>query len=289
MKDITQVVKNGNLTAKERALVYINAEIEKDKTGKEVLTAEDIKAIKNPKAFINDSYIDTYNNHIETWRAVIVLGIDAQILFSKATLVFQGLLVTASFIAKSTVYSLKLEEFVKNIESSDETIKEKADVYFELSYRFIDDLKPFTVVNGKNKSSSKSKLKVIELSESSKKAVYIQREYFIAFYEALLTYQDILKKVSKALDTDVCYKVNEYIKALKENAKNYNKIIDMVLVDYHTDKNAHDEKLQVQDKTFKTREDVYLDLEDLKVNQKVFEENIGYFEQFLGKGFWEGN
>jgi hypothetical protein len=128
MKDIALVVKNGNLTAKERALVYINAEIEKDKTGKEVLTAEDIKAIKNPKAFINDSYIDTYNNLIETWRAVIILGIDAQILFSKAKLAFQGLLAIAIFIATNTIHSLKLEEFIKNIESSDEAVKDKADV-----------------------------------------------------------------------------------------------------------------------------------------------------------------
>lgn len=60
MKDIAQVVKNGNLTAKERALVYINAEIEKDKTGKEVLTAADIQAIKNPKAFINQDFSKTW-------------------------------------------------------------------------------------------------------------------------------------------------------------------------------------------------------------------------------------
>jgi len=288
MKDIALVVKNGNLTAKERALVYINAEIEKDKTGKEVLTAEDIKAIKNPKAFINDSYIDTYNNHIETWRAVVILGIDSQILFSKAKLAFQGLLAIAIFIATNTIHGLKLEEFIKNIESSDETVKEKADVYFELSYRFIDNLKPFTVIsNSKNKSGSK--LKTIELSEFPKTAICIQRLYFIAFYEALLTYQDILKKVSKVLGTDVCYKVNDYIKVLSEDAKKYNEIIDMVLVDYHTGKNAFDEKLQVQDKTFKTREGVYLDTDGFKINQKSFEENIVPFEQFLGKGFWEGS
>lgn len=284
MKDIALVVKNGNLTAKERALVYINAEIEKDKTGKEVLTADDIKAIKNPKAFINDCYIDSYNNYIETWRAVIILGIDSQALFSKAKISFQGLLATASFIAKNTIYSLKLEEFIKNIETSDETIKEKADIYFELSYRFIDDLKPFTVINSKNKSSSK--LKVIELAEFPATAICVQRQYFIAFYEALLVHQNILKKVSKVLGTDVCYKVNEYLKVLNENAKKYNEIIDMVLVDYHTDKNAHDEKLKVNDKAFRDRDSIYLDLEMCKLNESIFNENITIFEEFLGKDFW---
>lgn len=284
MKDIALVVKNGNLTAKERALVYINAEIEKDKTGKEVLTADDIKAIKNPKAFINDSYIDTYNNYLETWRAVVILGLDSQILFSKSQIAFHGLLIIASSIAKNTIYSLKLEEFIKNIESLDATIKEKADVYFELSFRFIDDLKPFTVINNKHKSDNK--LKVIELSESSKKVVYIQREYFIAFYEALLTNQDILRKISQVLGVDVCYKVNGYIKTLKEDAKKYNEIIDLILVDYATGKNAFDEKLKVNDKVFKDRDSIYLNLEKCKPNENTFNENIKIFEEFLGKGFW---
>ena len=207
MKDIAQVVKNANLTAKERALVYINAEIEKDKTGKEVLTAADIQAIKNPKAFINDSYIDTYNKYIEAWRAILMLGIDSQNFFSKAKLVFQGLLIIAIFISTNTIHSLKLEEFVKNIESTDESVKEKADVYFELAFCFIDELKPFNVTENKHKSNDK--LKIIELSQFPKTAICIQRQYFIAFYQVLLTYQDILKKVSKVLGVDVCYKVDE--------------------------------------------------------------------------------
>ena len=285
MKDIAQVVKNGNLTAKERALVYINAEIEKDKTGKEVLTAADIQAIKNPKAFINDSYIDTYNNLIETWRTVLILGIDSQAFFSKAKLVFQGLLTIAIFIATNTIHGLKLEEFIKNIEGTDETVKEKADVYFELSYRFLDELKPFNILSSKNKSGDK--LKIIELAKFPATAICIQRAYFIAFYEALLTYQDILKKVSKVLGTDVCYKINNHIKVLNENAKKYNEVIDIVLVDYATGKHAHDGKLKVQDKTFKTKGTVYLDIDNFKINQKLFEESIVLFEQFLGKDFWK--
>ena len=285
MKDIAQVVKNGNLTAKERALVYINAEIEKDKTGKEVLTAADIQAIKNPKAFINYTYIDTYNNLIETWRTVLILGIDSQAFFSKAQLVFQGLHVAAIFIATNTIQSLKLEEFIKNIEGTDETVKEKADVYFELSYRFLDELKPFNILSSKNKSGDK--LKVIELAKFPETAICIQRAYFIAFYESLLTYQDILKKVSKVLGADVCYKVNYYIKVLNENAKKYNEVIDIVLVDYGTGKNAHDGKLKVQDKTFKTKGTVYLNIDSFKISQKLFEESIVLFEQFLGKDFWK--
>ena len=63
-------------------------------------------------------------------------------------------------------------------------------------------------------------------------------------------------------------------------------MIDIVLVNYETGKNAHNNKLKVQDKIFKTKETVYLNIDSFKINQKLFKESIVPFEQFLGKDFW---
>lgn len=64
-------------------------------------------------------------------------------------------------------------------------------------------------------------------------------------------------------------------------------MIDLILVDYATGKNAFDEKLKVNDKAFKEKDSIYLDLEKYKPDESIFKETIKIFEEFLGKDFWK--
>lgn len=278
MKDISTILKNGDLTAKERALIYINAEIERDKTGQEILTANDIKAIKNPKAFTSNSYIDAYNKYLITWRSIVILWADTQAYYGKAKLAYQGLLTSGTYIFKIYVLSEKLEEFLINIASLDKDIKEKADVYFELSQLFIDDIKPFTKVK-------KKKISTITPTDFSKKTISVHKDSFSMLYEALLAHQNILKKLSKMLGTDVSYKVDGYLKDLKENAETYNELVENILINFETKIGEKNE--WVKDKAFKNNDDIFLNLSNLKPQKDVYTEIMEVFESQLGRDFWK--
>jgi hypothetical protein len=79
VKDLTNFLKNGDITAKERALLLVKNYIEFDKTGKEPLSKADKHALVEgwrPK----DNYeAEEYNRYYEGWRMFNFAQMDAQI------------------------------------------------------------------------------------------------------------------------------------------------------------------------------------------------------------------
>ena len=84
MKNITAMLQNGNLTPKERVLFLVHNYVNKDKTGKEILTEADKHALCEgwkPK----DNYeVKEYNRYNNGWRTEGGLKLDAQTIYLNA-------------------------------------------------------------------------------------------------------------------------------------------------------------------------------------------------------------
>lgn len=282
MRDISTILKKGNLTAKERALIFISTQIEQDKTGKKVLDAKLIESIKDEKAFVNDRYIDIYNNYVKVWTNIVFVNLDAQIENAKAKLILQILKIIAFVVAKTSLLSTKLKEALEKIYESDESIKQVADVYFEIGFKYTEMLSPFSII----KQELKNDETIVDLNDSLWTITLSNITGFKLLYGVILAHQKVLKIVSKELGIDVAYKVDKWIKELSEDTKKYNDLIEIGLVDYRTGKYSLDEKLQIKDKVFSDRK-MYLDLSDISYNKETFIECMKMFEELLGEKFWE--
>ena len=284
MKNISTIVKKGNLTAKERALIFISTQIEQDKTGKNILDAKLMEAIKDEKAFVNDRYIDTYNNYVKVWTQVVFINLDAKIENAKSKLMLQILKIVAFVVAKTSLLSTKLKESLEKIYESDESIKQIADVYFEIGFKYTEMLSPFSVIKQEPKNGETT----VDLNDSLWSITLSNITGFKLLYGVLLAHQKVLKIVSKELGLDVAYKVDKWVKELSKDAKKYNDLLEIGLVDCRTGKYSLDEKLQIKDKAFSDRK-MYLDLSDISYDKETFIESMKIFEELLGNKFWENN
>src|ERR1035437_7547179 len=84
MKNITTLLQKGNLTPKERVLFLVHNFVNKDKTGKEILTEADKHALCEgwkPK----DNYeVKEYKRYNNGWRTEGGLKLDAQTIYLNA-------------------------------------------------------------------------------------------------------------------------------------------------------------------------------------------------------------
>ena len=283
MKDISTILKKGNLTAKERALIFISTQIEEDKIGKKVLDAKLIEAIKDEQAFKNDKYINTYNNYVKAWTRIAFVNINIEFVFMQASQILETLKTVAFIISKTSLLSAKLKDVLNKIQESDENIKKVADVYFETGLAYAETLNPFSVV----KQGSNAEKTIVDLEKDLKTMVSSSTNNFLMLYSVLLAQQKILKMLSKELGMNVSYKTDSRIKALEETASNYNNFIELGLVDFNTDKASVEEIIKVKDKIFSDRKLIYLDLEAVSYHEETFVQCISIFEEFLGEKFWE--
>ncbi len=79
-KNISSLLQRGNLTPKQRYLLLIQNDIEKTKTGKEILTDADIKGLQNWQAKTNEEARE-WNRYNEGWKLGGRAGIEAEMLF----------------------------------------------------------------------------------------------------------------------------------------------------------------------------------------------------------------
>lgn len=79
-KNISSLLQRGNLTPKQRYLLLIQNDIEKARTGKEILTEADIAGLQNWQAKTNEEARE-WNKYNEGWKLGGRAGIEAEMLF----------------------------------------------------------------------------------------------------------------------------------------------------------------------------------------------------------------
>lgn len=273
MKDLTTIIKRGELSAKERALIYISTQIESDKSGKELLTAKDIEAIKDPKAFISNDYINTYNNYVKSWTSVVMLNLELQHSYSKLVLLYNHLTDLCLFTAKDIADTHLIDSCINQLDDKEtyilailEGLREENKTLKELGI--------------------KNNIKDVELIGYAKESLNKALSEFRDVYSAMLANKDILLKVSKKLGIDVAYKANQFCECALKKASRYDSVIDFMLIDFSKAK-SKDLDNSPRDKKFKDRAGIYLDLDKVSVDEELFNLNIPIFEDLFGKRFWE--
>lgn len=273
MKDLATIIKKGELSAKERALIYISSQIESDKSGKELLTAKDIEAIKDPKAFTTNEYINTYNNYVKSWTYIVMLNTELSFLYSGLVLLYNHIRDLCFFTAKDVSDAYLLNSCIRELSDKN-----------EYSLTILTELQkennPLKELGGRNN------IKDVELTGHAKESLNRALKEYRSIYSVILANRDILLKASQKLGIDVAYKVNQYHELAKSKAASYDSVIDFMLIDFSKAK-SKDLKNSPRDKKFKNREEIYLDLEEVSIDQEIFNSNISHFEDLLGKRFWE--
>lgn len=273
MKDISTIIKKGELTAKERALIYISSQIEYDKSGEERLTAKDIEAIKDPKAFTSNEYINTYNNYVKSWTYVVILNTELSLLYSSLVFLYNHIKDLCLFTAKNVADVYLLNTCIKKLSGKN---KYTLTILTELQKQN----------NPLKELGIKNNIKDVVLAGHSKESLNRALKEYRYAYSAILTKRDILLKVSQKLGIDVAYKVNEYYERAKSKAVTYDSIVDYMLIDFEKAKPGG-LKNCLRDKKFKNREEIYLDLDKVSIDEELFNLNISCFEDLLGKRFWD--
>ncbi|GEM_PF-4995861 len=273
MKDLTTIIRRGELSAKERALIYISTQIESDKSGKELLTAKDIEAIKDPKAFISNDYINTYNNYVKSWTNVVFLNTELSFSYSALVLLYNHLTDLCLFAAKDVADTYLIDSCINRLD-------EKEIYTLAILKGLREDNKTFKELG------VKKNIKDVELTGHVKESLNRALKEYRSIYSIIWANRDVLLKVSKKLGIDVCYKANKYYESVCNRAKRYDGVIDFMLIDFSRAK-AGDLDNSPKDKVFKNRAEVYLDLDKVSMDEELFNLNIAVFEDLFGKRFWE--
>ena len=82
-KNITNLLGRGNLTPREKFLLLIHNDIQRTKTGKDVLTAADKEALENWHAKTNEEARE-WNQLNEGWKLSGRMDIEAELHFKDA-------------------------------------------------------------------------------------------------------------------------------------------------------------------------------------------------------------
>lgn len=272
MKDLALLIKKGDLTAKQRALIYISSQIERNKTGKDVLTAKDIEALKDPKAFLTNDYIDTYNKYVKSWTYTVIIIDKVLNLYLILKLCYQRIKEIFLFGARDTLDTYLISKCLTWIDEKEKSVIEVLEELKERNNTF----EEITTKNG-----IKEVKWVAYSNESLKEAL----ETFRLFYSAFLAYQDILHKLDKKLEIKVSYEADETYKTIKNYVTNYDRVVDMVLINIDKTLDLHN---PCRDKKIVNREEVYVDIEKIPLSEEAFNQNIEIFEELFGKRFWDG-
>lgn len=84
MKNLTALFQAGELTPKQRVLMFVHNTVAFEQTGKEVLTESDKHALSEGWKPKNSFEVKEYNRYNEGWRTALFAGIDANITSLRA-------------------------------------------------------------------------------------------------------------------------------------------------------------------------------------------------------------
>ena len=83
-KDISSILRRGNLTPKERVLLIVHNNITKEKEGKEILSASDKHALVEGWTPKDNNEVAEYNKYNSGWRTAGFAELEAQTIFLNA-------------------------------------------------------------------------------------------------------------------------------------------------------------------------------------------------------------
>jgi len=126
MKNLTALLQKGNLSPKERVLLWVHNVVNKDKTGKEILTEADKHALSEGWTPKDNYEVKEYNRYNDGWKNAVFAEIDAQITYFAATnnLLRAGRLIDM-ILLKNEKHTLGFyKDFIKeHFESEDDALE----------------------------------------------------------------------------------------------------------------------------------------------------------------------
>ena len=81
MKNLTNALQKGNLTAKERVILLVHNAVKEETTGKGILTEAEKHALSEGWQPTNNEQVREYNRYMKAWRTVGFAELDAQTTF----------------------------------------------------------------------------------------------------------------------------------------------------------------------------------------------------------------
>jgi hypothetical protein len=199
-KDLTTLLQKGELTPKERVLLLAHNVINLEKTGKEILSEQDVNAISKGWKPANNREVQEYNKYIELWKIYPFAEIDAQSCYYRAVIALNNLKGFVLFLTnlpwvdalKDTVNYLKgikhatPDEIIKIAKlQSEAKLAEGKSVDYVIHRYFFDSL------------DNKTKDKLLEYDESAKTEPYwLDEEIEIEGYYKTKNYEAIAEEIS---------------------------------------------------------------------------------------------
>jgi hypothetical protein len=104
-QDLSAILKKADLTPRERALLLIKDAIEKDRTGKEILTPKDKASISTYWKPDTSEEAEIFNKYTEAWRLAGFAELDAQTTYLQAVINIKNILPIRLYIALTPVIS----------------------------------------------------------------------------------------------------------------------------------------------------------------------------------------
>jgi len=116
IKVLLQKLQKGNLRPRERVLLLVGNQINKEKYGKNILTKTDIKTIRNDWKPKNLKEMNEYNRFSEGWRTICYVELDARVTHLQS--------INTILMANNYISQIVLKKHCKN-DMEDVAIKDK--------------------------------------------------------------------------------------------------------------------------------------------------------------------
>jgi len=231
----------------------------KDDKGEERVTGESLHNLKGDDAF---DYVQEFRDFVDRYKPYWGIVVD-----EKGDFLDRDLAILDSESEEDLKFMIDEKGYFNNR-------------FLDSLHKLLDLLKITKIVNGGewDKKHIFKGPRTLDWKDDFKDDAKVMIQAFIKSYEKLLAYEDVLKKVSKALEIDVAYKVNHWTLSLKMNAKEYNDTLERAL---------SSSQPTLVEKRFQSKENLYINIEQAKADRDTVRETIKHFEAVLGNRFWE--
>ena len=249
MKNITNILQRSHLSPKDRILACIHNQVEKSRSGKEILSDADIVAISKNWRPKHAFEVDDFNRYNDSWDMISCLKIDAQTAYLNTALALESAsslcilsLHPNDHLKKHLFKSVDDEfldrafsEFINNTGLEYEPLKDNP-IVVQLVEEGVLSLK--TVITHTDDEETKTilidgesmyhleqeydfildfKKQVDDLFFFVALVEHIKRSKdFIFHYGSMLCIQEILKQSSALFETDLLFYVDKYILEMNE-------------------------------------------------------------------------
>jgi len=253
MRKFVNLFEKGNLTPKERYLMWMQNDMTEAITGEGSLTEADKSALENWQPE-NNKEVDEWNKYNKGGRLLKQAGLETEILYLQAK---------AEYFRKFSLdmqlsfypYNQKIEKLLEELET-----KKVIDIEDSISISMLKTT--FESMQFFRKVKENDEIVLDFASETARMIFKEARENLIDCYAKLLAFQKIFKKLSITYEMDLVHFVNDHlenvVRFIEENNDALNKAT-----------------LKMKDDLFIDKDSILPDTEILEIWNKKFTEILG--------------